>query len=100
MVKDTTVDYLHSGKMNNDAVTIETNNEIEYFLPDQNKENDRRASANITKQMHMGFEEAFMGIGCFEGTFSLQEKWNSKPYQAPSRHVAYALQKQFKEGIR
>ena len=35
----------------------------------------------------------FNGIGHFEGTFSLQLKPDSKPYQAPPRHVAYALQK-------
>ena len=36
---------------------------------------------------------------CFEGTFSLQLKHDSKPYQVPPRHVAYALQKLFQEGL-
>ena len=40
-----------------------------------------------------------MGIGCFEGTFSLQVKPDSKPYQAPPQCVAYALQKMFKEEL-
>ena len=41
----------------------------------------------------------FNGIGCFEGTFSLLLKPDSKPYQVPLRHVAYALQKPFKEEL-
>ena len=41
----------------------------------------------------------FNGIGCFKGTFSLQLKPDSKPYQAPPRHMAYALQKPFKEEL-
>ena len=70
MVKDATVDYLLSGMENNEPTTIETNNEIECFLPGPNKENDKRASTNRTKQIQKEFEELFMGIGCFEGTFS------------------------------
>ena len=41
----------------------------------------------------------FNGIWCFEGTFPLQLKPDSKPYQVPPRHVAYALQKPFKEEL-
>ena len=41
----------------------------------------------------------FNGIGSFEGTFSLQLKPDSKPYQTPLRHVAYALQKPFKDEL-
>ena len=42
----------------------------------------------------------FNVIGFFEGTFSLHLKSDSKPYQAPPRHVAYALQEPFKEELR
>ena len=45
------------------------------------------------------FDNVFNAIGCFEGTFSLQLKPNSKPYQAPLRCVAYALQKPFKDEL-
>ena len=38
----------------------------------------------------------FTGIGCFDGLLSLQLKVNSKPYQAPPRHVVYGSQKSFK----
>ena len=41
----------------------------------------------------------FNSIGCFKGTFSLQLKPDSKPYQVPPRHMAYALQKPFKEEL-
>ena len=43
------------------------------------------------------FHNVFNGIGCFKGTFSLQLKPDSKPYQVPPRHVAFVLQKLFKE---
>ena len=45
------------------------------------------------------FKDVFNGIGCFDGMFSLQLKPGSKPYQVPPRHVAYALQKPFKEEL-
>ena len=41
----------------------------------------------------------FDRTGCFKGTFSLQLKPDSKPYQVPPRHMAYALQKLFKEEL-
>ena len=49
------------------------------------------------QRVHNVFGNVFNGIGCFEGTFSLQLKPDSKPYQAPLRHVLYMLQKLFKE---
>ena len=54
----------------------------------------------MIQSIHTKFGDVFNGIGCFEGTFSLQLKADSKPYQAPPRHVAYALQKPFKEELR
>ena len=54
----------------------------------------------MTQSIHSRFGDVFNGIGCFKGTFSLQLKPDSKPYQAPSRHVAYALQEPFKEELR
>ena len=44
------------------------------------------------KQMHKEFKDVFSGTGCFKGTFLLQVKEESKPYQVPPRHMAYALQ--------
>ena len=76
MVKDNVADYLLSG-------TIETNNEIEYFPSGPNNEDEKRATANITRQIRKEFEDVFRGIGCFEGMFSLQVKLDSKPYQVP-----------------
>ena len=45
------------------------------------------------------FDNVFNGIGCCKGTFSLQLKPDSKPYQLPPRCVAYVLQKLFKEEL-
>ena len=53
----------------------------------------------MTQKIHNTFGNVFIGIGCFKGTFSLQLKPDSKPYQAPPRWVAYALQKPFKEEL-
>ena len=58
------------------------------------------ASIAMMQKIHTRFGNVFNGIGCFEGTFSLQLKPYSKPYQAPPRHVAYALQEPFKEELR
>ena len=41
----------------------------------------------------------FNGTGCFEGTFSLQLKPDSNPYQAPQRCVTYTLEKQFQDKL-
>ena len=51
------------------------------------------------QEIHNTFGDAFNGIGCFKGTFSLQLKPDSKPYQVPPRHVAYVLKKPFKEDL-
>ena len=47
----------------------------------------------------MNFGDVFNGIGHFEGTFSLQLKPDSKPYQVPTRHITYVLHKPFKEEL-
>ena len=54
----------------------------------------------MTQSIHTRFDDIFNGIGCFEGTFSLQLKADSKRYQAPPRHVAYVIQEPFKEELR
>ena len=54
----------------------------------------------MTQKIHNTYGNVFNGIGCFEGTFSLQLKPDSKPYQVPPRHVAYVLQKPFKEELK
>ena len=56
-------------------------------------------SAELTQQINKEFNDVFNGIGCTEGTFSLQLKLNSRPYQVPPRYVAYALQKPFKDEL-
>ena len=53
----------------------------------------------MVQKIHDTFGNIFNGIGCFEGTFSLQLNLDSKPNQAPPRCVAYALQKPFKEEL-
>ena len=76
------------------------NMSINYFYSLNNVDADKRSSSTMMQNIHMRFGDIFNGIGCFEGTFSLQLKPDSKPYQAPPRHVAYALQKPVKEKLR
>ena len=47
----------------------------------------------------MKFNNVFNGIGCFEGTFLLRLKPDSRPYQVPPGCVAYALQQMFKDEL-
>ena len=73
---------------------------IKNFYSLDNIDSDKRSSSTMMHSIHMRFDDVFNGIGCFEGTFSLQLKPDSKPYQAPPRCVAYVLQKPFKEELR
>ena len=76
-----------------------TNKQINYFFFSNNTDGDKRKSKEMMQKIHNTFGDMFNGIQCFRGTFSLQLKPDSKPYQAPPRHVAYALQKPFKEEL-
>ena len=73
---------------------------INYFHPSNNVDADKRSSLTMMQIIHTRFVNVFNGIGGFEGTFSFQLKPDSKLYQAPPRHVAYALQEPFKEELR
>ena len=75
-------------------------NTVDYFLPWHNYDSDKKKSAEITEQLQRDFEDVFNGIDCFDGTFSLLLKPNSKPYQAPPRCMVYYLQKPFKEELK
>ena len=60
-----------------------SNKSINYFYSSNNIDADRRKGSAMTQKIHKIFGNVFNCIGCFEGTFSLQLKPNSKPYQAP-----------------
>ena len=80
---------------NNNSINTLTN----YFLSSPIIDIDKRKSIELAQKIHNIFYHVFNGIGCFEGTFSLRFKPDSKPYQSPPRHVAYALQKPFKDKL-
>ena len=84
-------------KKDKPIVIDKESNTINYFIPGPNQDNDKRVSDEIAQQLQGDFNDVFTRIGCFDGKFSLQEKADSKPYQVPPRHVAYALQKPFKD---
>ena len=72
---------------------------INYFYSSYNTDADKSKSNAMTQRKHETYGKVFNGIGCFKGTFSLQLKLDSKPYQAPPRHIAYVLQTLFKEEL-
>ena len=76
-----------------------SNKSISYFHSSKDTDADKRKSRAMTQKINKTFRNVCNGIGCFEGTFSLQLKPDSKPYQAPPRCMAYALQKPFKEEL-
>ena len=76
-----------------------TNKSINYFFSSDNVDADKRKNSAMMQKIYNTFGNIFNGIGCFKGTFSLQLKPDSMSYQAPPRHVAYMLQKPFKEEL-
>ena len=88
-----------NNKVNSHSNNTNQNTITNYFLSSPNVEADERKSIELMLKIHTTFGDMFNGIGCFKGTFSLQLKPNSKPYQVPPRRVAYVLQKPFKEEL-
>ena len=84
---------------NNQNDQNNSNESINYFFSSTNIDADKRNSIAMMQRIHDTFGNLFNGIGCFKGTVPLQLKLDSKPYQVPPRHVAYVLQKPFKEEL-
>ena len=97
----TNMDGIFKANKNNSgsAINPNANTLTKCFLLCPNFETHIRKSAELIQQMHTEFDNIFNGIWCFKGTFSLQLKHDSRPYQAPPRHVAYVLQKPFKDEL-
>ena len=74
------------------------NNKINYFLPGPNHDNDKRMSAEVTKQLQRDFEDDLSGIGYFDGTFSLQVKPDSKPH-ITTKMCSLCMTKPFQEEL-
>ena len=84
----------------NAFMPIVNNNEIEYFLPDPDQENDQRASNEITQQLQRDFEDVCTGIGWFHWTFSLQVKpWQQTVPSIPKTCSPYTT-KTCQRGVR
>ena len=99
-----TEDYTNKGtqravKQDSNDQKHQTNKLINYFYSSNNIDADKAKSKAMTQQIHKEYGKVFNGIGCFVGTFSLQLKLDSKPYQVALRHIAYALQKLFQEEL-
>ena len=95
----TNKDAHSTAKQDGNGQQHQANKLINYFYSSNNTDRDKSKSAAMTQRIHEMYSEVFNGIECFKGTFSLQLKLDSKPYQAPQRCVAYALQKLFKEKL-
>ena len=55
---------------------------VEYFLSELTYDSDKKKSAELKQWLQRDSEDVFNGIGCFDGTFLLQLKPDSKSYQA------------------
>ena len=66
---------------NKDKPMVTDNDSIKYFLQGPNSDINKRVSTEIIQQLQREFKDEFNGIWCFNGTFSLQVKPDSKPYQ-------------------
>ena len=91
--------FKSTNNSNGSTLNANANTLTKYFLSCPNTEIDKRKSAKLTQQIHTEFYNVFNDIGCFEGTFSLQLKPDSRPYQMLQRCGAYALQKLFKDEL-
>ena len=96
---NTDIEAINKQYANCQNIQNHSHNSINYFFSSSNIMADKRQSSKMTQRKHGRFGNIFNGIWCFKGTFSLQLKPNSKPHQATPRHVAYALQKLFKEEL-
>ena len=67
--------------------------------PAQAEQQIREQVRYLTNHIHSEFSDV-SGIGCFEGTFSLQMRGGSPPYQALSKRVAYILQEPLKKELK
>ena len=68
---------------NDQNISNNSNNSVNYFFFSSNTVADKRQSSKMTQKIHNRFGNVFNDTWCFEGTFSLQLKPNSKPYKAP-----------------
>ena len=54
------------------------NCKINYFLLDSSQDKDKTVSAEITQKLQRYLKDVFPRNGCFDGTFLLQVKPDSK----------------------
>ena len=74
-------------------VTDNKSNKMNYFLQGPIQDNDKKVSAEIMQQPQRNIKIVFIKIGYFDGTFLLQVKPDSKPYQAPSRPLKEEIER-------
>ena len=89
--------YTNTNSNKNQVVNKKDKYSINFFIAGPERSANIKASFELTKVVHIELKDIYTGIGCFQETFSLQGKERAKPYQAPPRHVAYSLQKSFKD---
>ena len=95
------MDFFSESANNNTKLKAEVkvNKSTEYFITGATYDSDKRKNAESTQQIHKDHDDVFNDIGCFEVTFSLQLMPECTPFQAPPRHIIYALQKPFQDEL-
>ena len=72
-------------------VTNEDKYKVNNFVTGPEEEANREESAKLTKAIHNEFKDLFSGIGCFEGTFSLQVEEEANHIRHPVMHGICAI---------
>ena len=82
--EDCTNKGAHSAaKQDSNGQQHQANKLINYFYSSNNADTDKSKSKAMTQMIHEEYGEVFNGIQHFKGTFSVQLKPDSKPYQVP-----------------
>ena len=63
------------------------NKSINYLFSSSNVDEDKRKSSDMMQKIHDTFGDVFNGIGCFEGTFSLQLFALQQPFKEELKHL-------------
>ena len=90
--------HRHHFKKDKSMVIDNEPNKMNYFLPGPSQDSNKRVNTEITQQPQRDFKDVFTGIGCFDGTFSLEVKLDSKPgiSKTSSLCPAKAIQSKFR----
>ena len=96
---NTDKDLKNANNANGSNSNTNTNTLTNYFLSSPNIEVDKRKSIKLTQKYTMCLIMSLMVLGALKGHFHCSSSLIASPIKMPQRHVAYALQKPFKDEL-